>query len=229
MYYRLGDYSPGLLNYGYNLLSALDKNAVVFTEGDKDTEAILLLTKGRKYRPDVQMLNVNMLLMKDYRERVFNELGIPQLEFEPIANGENYAEYQQMIIQRVAQNKEARPVYAAVTVSGSYTTGINKDLYLTGLAYLYSTEKMDHIPLLEKNVEQLFLLDYLTEYFPVNDISVGNVNSMNGNYLFPFAALSKHYYKTGNTTKAGYYKNWALKVATAGGILDEYKIFFPGN
>lgn len=226
LYYKLGDYSPGLLNYSYNLLSALDKNAIIFTEGDKDTEAILLLTKGKKYRPDVRMLNVNMLLIKEYRERVFNELGIPQLEFEPITNEENYEKFQQIIIRQVASNKKARSVYAAVTVTKPYTTRINKDLYLTGLAYLYSTKKIDNISLLEKNVEQLFLLDYLKEYCPIDDISVGNVNSMNGNYFFPFSTLSKHYYNMGNTIKADYYKNSALKVATDGEILDQYKTYF---
>lgn len=76
-YYALGDYSPGLLNYSYNLLAGLDSDAIVFTEGDKDTEAILLLGQGKKYRQDVQLLNVNLLLMNEYRERVFKELGVP--------------------------------------------------------------------------------------------------------------------------------------------------------
>lgn len=225
-YYKLGDYSSGLLNYSFNLLSALDKNAIVFTEGDKDTEAILLLTQGKKYRPDVQMLNVNLLLIKEYREKVFNELEIPQLDFEPIANEENYGKFQQLIIKRVAENKKEIPVYAAVTVSKPYTNAITQNLYLTGLAYLYSEKKIDNLPLLLQNVEQVFLLDYLKEYFSINDISVGNVNSMNGNYLFPFATLSKYYHSIGNTSKADYYKKLSLKVATDGEILDKYETYF---
>ena len=225
-FYKLGGYSPGLLNYSYNLLSALDKNAIIFTEGDKDTEAILLLTQGKKYRPDVQMLNVNLLLIKEYRERIFNELEIPQLDFEPIANEENYEKFQQLIIKLVSENKKTRPVYAAVTVTGAYTNTIIKDLYLTGLAYLYSSNNIDNMPLLGQNVEQVFLLDYLKEYFSINDISVGNVNSMNGNYLFPFAELSHYYYRIGNISNADYYKKLALKVATDGEILDKYETYF---
>lgn len=225
-YYKLGDYSPGLLNYSFNLLSALDKNAIVFTEGDKDTEAILLLTQGKKYRSDVQMLNMNLLLIKEYREKVFNDLEIPQLDFEPIANEANYEKFQQLIIKRVTENKKARPVYAAVTVSNSYTNTITKNLFLTGLAFLYSEKEIDNLPLLLKNIEQLFLLDYLKEYFSINDISVGNVNSMNGNYLFPFATLSQYNYRIGNTAKADYYKKLALKVATDGEMLDKYETYF---
>lgn len=225
-YYSLGDYSPGLLNYSFNLLSALDMNAIVFTEGDKDSEAILLLTQGKKFRPDVQMLNVNLLLIKEYREKVFNELEIPQLDFEPIANEENYEKFQQLIIKRVAENKKERSVYVAVTVTKPYTRTINKDLYLTGLAYLFSTKKIDSISLLVRNVEKVFLLDYLKEYFSIGDITIGNVHSMNGNYLFPFATLSRHYFSIGNSIKADYYKKLALKVATEGEILNEYETFF---
>lgn len=126
-YYKLGDYSPGLLNYGFNLLSALDKDAIILTEGDKDTESILLLTQGKKYRPDVKMLNVNLLLIKEYREKVFKELDIPQLDFEPIANEENYEKYQKLIIKRLAENKKSRPLYIAVTVGNSYAYNIAKN------------------------------------------------------------------------------------------------------
>lgn len=228
-FYNLGDYSPGLLNYSYNLLSGLEKDALLFTEGDKDTEAILLLTQGEKYRPDVRMLNVNLLLIKEYRERVFAELEIAPFDFDPILNEENYEQFQQLIIQRVADNKKLRPVYAAVTVSQPYTNSIKQSLYLTGLAYLYSSTNIDNIPILIENIEHVFLLDYLTAYFVVNDISIGNVNSMNGNYLYPFAALSKHYYKIGDIKKGDYYKTFALKVASEGEIMEQYSIIFGEN
>lgn len=228
-FYNLDDYSPGLLNYSYNLLSGLEKDALLFTEGDKDTEAILLLTQGEKYRPDVRMLNVNLLLIKEYRERVFAELEIAPFDFDPILNEENYEQFQQLIIQRVADNKKLRPVYAAVTVSQPYTNSIKQSLYLTGLAYLYSSTNIDNIPILIENIEHVFLLDYLTAYFVVNDISIGNVNSMNGNYLYPFAALSKHYYKIGDIKKGDYYKTFALKVASEGEIMEQYSIIFGEN
>jgi hypothetical protein len=49
---------------------------------------------------------------------------------------------------------------------------------------------------------------------------------MNGNYLFPFATLSKHYFNIGNILKANYYKELALKVATDSEYIDEYKKYF---
>jgi hypothetical protein len=225
-YYQLGDYSPGLLNYSYNLLAALEKDAIVLTEGDKDTEAILLLQKGKKYREDVLMLNVNLLLITEYRERIFKELEIEPLGFDPIENERNYERFQQTIITKISSNKKQKPVYTAITLSRPYTDLISPNLYLTGLAYQYSLRTVDHVSLLKKNVDQLFLLDYIQEYF-ASDISIGNVNSMNGNYLLPFTILSQVYLKEGNTTKANYYKDLALKVATASDRLEEFKIYFP--
>jgi len=172
------------------------------------------------------MLNVNLLLIKEYRDNVFRELKIPPLDFEPMTNEESYEKFRQAIIKHVNKNEDGRPVYAAVTVSKPYTETINKDLYLTGLAYQYSKKKIDNISILENNVEELFLLDYLKEYFAISDISVGNVKSMNGNYLLPFAALSLHYSKIGCVVKAQYYKDLALKVATDADRLEEYETYF---
>lgn len=224
-YYSLGDYSPGLLNYSHNLLTALEQDAIVLTEGDKDTEAILLLQKGKKYREDVLMLNVNLLLIPEYRERIFKELEIEPLGFNPIEDERSYEKFQQTLITKISSNKKQRPVYAAITLTKPYTDLISPNLYLTGLAYQYSLRTVDYLSLLKRNVDQLFLIDYIKEYF-VTDISVGNVNSMNGNYLIPFATLSEQYLKEGNIVKANYYKDLALKVATASDRLEEYETYF---
>lgn len=219
-YYNLGEYSPGLLNYSYNLLSGLPKNTIIFTEGDKDTEAILLLQKGKQYRDDVRLLNVNLLLIDKYRERVFKELGVSRLEINPLLNEKNYQHFQRSIIEHVAKNQKDRPVHVAVTVSSPFIEEIRKKLYITGLSYLYSTVDIDYISQLKNNIEQLYALDYIKVYFP-KDISFENVKSMNGNYLIPFSVLSKHYKITGDALKADYYKKLSENVATASGRQDE--------
>lgn len=224
-YYDLGEYSPGLLNYSYNLLSGLPENAIIFTEGDKDTEAILLLQKGKQYRNDTRLLNVNLLLIDKYRERVFEELGVSKLEVSPLLNEENYRNFQNVIIEHVAKNKQDRPVHVAVTVSNPFTSKIEKQLYITGLSYLYSTVAVDYIAQLKNNVEQLYALDYIKIYFP-KDISFENVKSMNGNYLLPFSVLSKHYKVTGDLLKAEHYKKICKDVAAESGRVGEYNEIF---
>ncbi|HQQ94675.1 MAG TPA: hypothetical protein PLQ93_08985 [Bacteroidia bacterium] len=224
-YCKLGDYSPGLLNYGYNLLSGLEKNAIVLTEGDKDTEAMLLLTVGRKHRADVRVLNLNLLLIKTYRDRVFQELQVSAFDFNPLGNADNFRSYQALILRSLAENKKGRPLCAALTVGKAYTAPVQQNLYLTGLAYAYSLGSMNNTVLLKKNLEDLYLLDYIREYFPA-DISVGNVNDMNGNYLLPFATLSAHYVQAGDTAKANRYKQLAYLVANKSDRLEEFKMYF---
>ncbi|MCW3084735.1 MAG: hypothetical protein JWP12_2101 [Bacteroidetes bacterium] len=224
-FYNIGDYSPGLLNYSYNMLAGLEKDAIVFTEGDKDTEATFILEKGYGVRDDVRLLNVNLLLIADYRERIFKELGIPPLDFDPMTNDANFEKFRQTIIEQVAKNKNGRPVYAAVTVSAPYTAAIKEKLYLTGLASLFSNTKINATATLIKNVENVYLLDYLKEYFP-KDISWGNVHSMNGNYLLPFAALSRYYELSGDATKAADYKERARKVAADADRLTDFETIF---
>jgi hypothetical protein len=227
-FYKLGDYSPGLLNYSYNMLSGLEKNAIIFTEGDKDTEAGLLLQYGKGYRADVQILNLNLLMIKEYREHVFKELGIEPLNFDPLINNDGYEKFRETIVEHVVKNKNNRPVYVAVNVHDVYTNTIKTKLYITGLAYLYSIKRIDNIFVLKKNVEKVFLIDYIKEYFP-HDISFGNVNSMNENYCYPFAALSRDYTLSGDSAKAFYYKGLALKVATAADRMDLYESCFNEN
>ncbi len=227
-YYDLGEYSPGLLNYSYNMLSGLKKNAIVFTEGDKDTEAALILQYGKAYRPDVRILNVNLVLMKEYRDHAFKELGIDTLNYEPLQNDDNFELFHKTIVEHVSKNRNNRPVYVAVNVRDVYTTSISKNLYITGLAYQYSTKTIDNIHLLKTNIEQNYAIDYLKVYFP-RDISFGNVNSMNENYILPLSTLSSYYSLGGDNLKANYYKDLALKVATAADRLDLYKEYFNRN
>ncbi len=81
---------------------------------------------------------------------------------------------------------------------------------------------------MKKNIEEIYLLDYLIEYFP-KDISVGNVNSMNENYLLSFAELNKHYTQMGNFDKANYYKTLSLKIAIAAEQQEMYNVLFNSN
>jgi hypothetical protein len=150
------------------------------------------------------------------------------LEYDPMTDEETYERFRQILIPHVANNRKGRPVYASLTVSGPYTDQIRNALYLTGLASLYSNRSVDNIPLLKKNIEELYLLDYTKEYFPA-DISAGNVNSMNGNYLIPFAMLSKYYHSTGDATKSKYYRDRALQVATASERVAEYEALFAND
>jgi hypothetical protein len=227
-YYKLGDYSPGLLNYAYNMLSGLEKNAIIFTEGDKDTDGTLILQGAKGIRKDVRLLNMNLLLIKDYRDRLFKELEIPPLDIDPFSGDENFERYRKSIVEHVTQNSQHRPVYVGETVRMPYTEPIRDKLYLTGLASLYSTVKIDNFFLLKKNYEETYALDYLDSYLPY-DISEGNVHAFNANYLSSLILLSSLYTSAGDVKMALKYKEIALKIANDTGHPEEYKKYFSAE
>lgn len=181
-YLQLNDYSPGLLNYGRNLLAGLAPNAILLTHGDKDTEAVWLLQGGRDLRTDVHLLNLDLLLRADYRERQFQRLGIAPLADDPLASDTAFAWYQAHIIEHIATNTAGRPVEVSLSVEGPYTAGVQEVLHVTGLSYRYSTAPFNNWLDLYANYYNHYELDYLrTPYTP--DISEGNVREFNAHYL----------------------------------------------
>ncbi len=187
-YLQLNDYSPGLLNYGRNLLAGLAPNAILITHGDKDTEAGWILQGSRDFRTDVQLLNLDMLLRKDYRERQFQRSGIAPLAEDPLTSDAAFAWYQAHIIEHIATNTAGRPVEVSLSVDGPYTAGVNEALHVTGLSCRYSTTPFDTWPALYANYTQHYQLDYLNAPFRP-DISEGNVREFNAHYLPSLRAL----------------------------------------
>lgn len=224
-YYELANYSPGLLNYAYNMLSGLDRNAIIFTEGDKDTDATFILQSVKGIRKDVRLLNMNLLLIKEYREHVFKELEIAPLDFDPLLNNENFEKFRLQVIEHVSKNKQQRPVYVGKTVRNPYLEPIKDKLYLTGLASVYSKTKIDNIALLKKNYEELYATDYLKTYLP-HDISEGNVHQFNWNYISSLALLYDHYVNAGDAPRADKYRSLAKKIAEDAGRPDEFEELF---
>ena len=66
-----------------------------------------------------------------------------------------------------------------------------EELYIEGLVFKYSEERYDNIAILKRNIEQKFLLDYLTIDLS-NDISKSVVEHSNFNYMMAFIKLYDH-------------------------------------
>jgi hypothetical protein len=227
-FYVLGDYSAGMLNYGYNLIIGLDQNAFIFTEGDKDTDAILILQQGMGIRKDLKMLNLNLLLIPDYRERVFSEFGIAPLDYNPLENDACFERYRTSIVNHVAQNNQQRPVYTAATVSAPYTETIRDHLYIEGLASRYSNHIYDNLAILEKNYEYLYAMDYIHTRF-AKDLSEGWVLNFNQHYLESMALLHNHFLSAGNVAKAQFYWSLGSKIAIDSERSDLFDRYFNGG
>lgn len=209
-----GSFSSGIIYYNYNVLAGLEKNAILVTSGDNDTYPIWFL-QARGFRKDVTVLNMSLILIDDYREKLFNELGIEKWQKPTIAEmtEAEYQRYRDGIITHIANNKKKFPVSLALTTAcdDKYIKSIKENLYLTGLSYLYSKESVDNIALLKNNVENVYAFDYLDKPF-YTEISPDMVKMINGNYIVPLLTLYDHYKLAGDTSKSEWVKSKLLLI-----------------
>jgi hypothetical protein len=125
---RRGNWIP--YDYAYNMLVALEKDAILFTNGDNDTFPLWYLQEVKGFRKDVRIINLSLLNTPWYGEQLRNEP--PQVPMtasteelrtlRPVqdsSSGKIYLVKDQVamdIINTVYERKEPRPLYFAVTV-----------------------------------------------------------------------------------------------------------------
>ncbi|MDG1331873.1 MAG: hypothetical protein P8P74_06065 [Crocinitomicaceae bacterium] len=207
--YESGELPASILNWGYNVLSELDENAIVFTSGDNDTYALWLVQQVKGFRKDVIVINSYLITLKDYQEKIFAELGLP--EFEGEIDGVHRA---------IFDNEKEIPVYVDVCgIKFFEKDSIMDDVYLTGLAYKYSKDDVDNVSLIRRNYEKRYLLDYLTHQFSTHQ-SDGVADSFSELYLPSLIKLYKHYHETEEQEKKAVIEVLLLKIGKKFGQID---------
>lgn len=78
--YESGELPASILNWGYNVLSELDENSIVFTNGDNDTYALWIVQEVKGFRKDVTVINSYLITIESYRDKLFAELEFPKYE-----------------------------------------------------------------------------------------------------------------------------------------------------
>ncbi len=202
-----GPVSPGLMFYNYNVLVGLEPNAILVTNGDNDTYPVWLLQE-KGYRKDVTVLNTSLLNIKEYRKKIFEELGVPAW----VADKNEFLDpdlINKELLSQLAKNNKKAPVYVAVTCGEDFATNNPGTLHLTGLTYQYSIESLDNIAIIRKNFERLYALDYLDKDL-YQDISSYYAKESNMNYMIPMVKLYEHYLLCGDEEKANALKKKLL-------------------
>jgi hypothetical protein len=215
--YQSKDIAPGLVSYNYNVLMSTDTNAVLFTNGDNDTYPIWMLQNVLDIRKDVTILNISLCRgYQEYLERKLKEKGIT-VDFDKLPDRKDdnfFAE----LCKTIAAQYPSIPVYFALTVYPNVTKSITDDLYIVGLAYQYSPERIDNLALLKKNLENNLLLDYLKyDWYDDSYLAKDIIAHMNLNYIAPMVMLAEHYNTCDETKKAEDWKGFALLLAFRAG------------
>ncbi|MEI7727253.1 MAG: hypothetical protein WCK09_19235, partial [Bacteroidota bacterium] len=202
-WFRCNDIAAGILNYNYNVLQTLEDNAIILTGGDNDTFPLWVLQDALGLKPGVAVLNISLLAKEDYRNKIFRELQIPEIQFK----AEDYKGQDSMSVVRkviVAQvmTKAKRPVYLSLTtdIRDYLDTDIQKNLYLSGLAMRYQEKEFDNLGVIRRHFENDYLLDYLVVNF-TEDPSAAVVAQMNTGYLPLLIKLCSHYTLSGESEK----------------------------
>ncbi len=126
-----------VMDLSYNMLTTLDTNAILITNGDNDTYPGWVLTRIIRFRPDVNIVNQSLLNVDSYQSSVVKEgvpefitrAGLDSLMVEVAADKERYKsgklslnEFMTLgdrLVFRIieAAGRAGRPVYFACTLN----------------------------------------------------------------------------------------------------------------
>jgi len=209
------DISSGLMNYNYNVLQSVEDNAILFTNGDNDTYPVWVLQKVYGIKPNVTVLNLSMINHKDYFKQKLSEININlNISDLPAAKNENFSE---SFCITMTKKYPKIPVYFALTVYKKRLDDIETNLFISGLVSRYSSQRIDNIALLKKNMEK-FRLDYLEfDWYDKRFLATKHIANLNTNYVASMVMLMEHYALSEDYKKADQLKRVALKLANKAG------------
>jgi len=211
--YKSKDIASGLLEYNYNVLASIEKNAILLTNGDNDTYPAWVLQDAKSVRTDVLVLNAHHVFVdREYLDVRLKQRNI-DLQSKLLSN-ENTNLFLKDFVSELSKKYPEIPVYTALTVYSNYIKSIKDDLHLVGLANKYSKTPIDSTSILVRNMENNLRLDYLDyDWYDEFHISKNDLDRFNVNYIDSFLEVSEYYHSIGNVEKSEFWKTKSMKLA----------------
>ncbi len=109
-----------VMDYNYNVLLSLEKNAILVTNGDNDTYPVWILQRILNIRPDVTVVNRSLLNTDWYALQLIDQGRIPRFitadELAEMRKGKG--PYDTMLIEKLlpSAKKNQQPLYFALTL-----------------------------------------------------------------------------------------------------------------
>lgn len=201
-----------VMEFDYNMIIALEKNAVLITHGEMDTYPLFIWQTVHNIRPDVIVLYLDLLEKDDYRSRKMREMGIQvstDIHQQPV-----------QFLEQLAEKLSAKPVYFATTVSPDILKPLQAKLYLTGLAFKFSESGFENLQDIENAWEKKFKKEALSAKIQYGTLAA----KMNMNYVPGLILLSEYFKSKGLSEKARLAEELALKLAAEGGKEQQVKV-----
>lgn len=209
-----GDHTPKLMALSYNALMNTKRGAILLTGGDNDTYPLWIAQHADGFRADVNVWNVYLMAIPEYRKRKFKALNIPILEGEGISSTE--------IIEHIVKHRGDRELYMYNKGIVAQDSLIYEKLYNVGVIYQYSEESMNNIALIVDHFENKFIIDHLKFNYYQSEY-LENDKSWDYTYLPGLVSLFKHYELIGDQMKMEETKQLINQLSHDNPYFDEIK------
>lgn len=192
-------YSDAAMEYSRNVLSSIEKDGILLTNGNLDTYPILIFQKQHNYRTDVKVICLDWMGSERYTNQVSQSF---KLGKGKLNTGQAYTNLAEILKSSKNQN-----IYLALTIPPDILTNYLSELYCTGLAMKYSKTSLQNLGSLQYNWENLFQIN-----------SISAADDINRNYLLPLTLLRDMYTGAGNSEKARQMQARIDEIATRFGL-----------
>jgi hypothetical protein len=191
--------------YAYNVLQSIAQSSILITNGEFDTYPILK-QQSSGVRSDVKVLDLSLAANAHNRALVLRRIGLK------LPSNDSVSVFDAAYIRKLAAANPYSKIYLASTVGSGMLQLLKDQLFITGLAFRYSTVAIENLNFLKENMGEKMKLDELG-----NGKGTVKEKMLQLNYVLPLELAAQEYDKAGDAEKAKKLRDTARKIGISTG------------